>query len=116
MQARYIHPLPDSQLIISLLLYIYKLRAVYVTYTMASSRVVPMLMLFFIVFSSFFMSLQARILQGNNQAMQGNFNSHVLLHDLGFDLSKLKRYQKLYKLDAGADRVSPGGPDPHHHV
>ncbi|KAJ0054679.1 hypothetical protein Pint_02388 [Pistacia integerrima] len=83
---------------------------------MASSRVVTMLMLFFIVFSLFFMSLQARILQGNYQAMQGNFNSHVLLHDLGFDLTKLKRYQKLYKLDAAGDRVSPGGPDPHHHV
>ncbi|KAL5793662.1 hypothetical protein ACOSP7_002256 [Xanthoceras sorbifolium] len=86
----------------------------------SSTHVVTMLMLFIVVFSLLFVSLQAaRTLRGDHdhQAMQSiNRDSHALLHELGFDLSRLKHYQKLSStLHAGSDRVSPGGPDPQHH-
>ncbi|EEF37259.1 CLE7, putative [Ricinus communis] len=76
------------------------------------------LLFLIIMFSILFLGCQARILKVQ-QAMQKDrdaSSSSFLLHELGFDLSKLKRYQKLSALHASGDRVSPGGPDPHHHV
>ncbi|XP_038683135.1 CLAVATA3/ESR (CLE)-related protein 5-like [Tripterygium wilfordii] len=71
-----------------------------------------------IVFSLFLVnSSQARILdQNNHQNKHINIlDSHQLLHDLGFDLSKLRNYQRLSQQGVDSDRISPGGPDPHHH-
>ncbi|TXG55062.1 hypothetical protein EZV62_020318 [Acer yangbiense] len=84
--------------------------------TYSSSTVVPMLlMLFFVVFSPMiFVSVQAaRTLRGGEQPMQIiKRDSHVLLLELGFDLSKLKHHQRLSSTPyAGSDRVAPGGPD-----
>lgn len=83
-----------------------------------SSNIAPMLMLFLIVFSLLFMSFQARILHDEQQAnaMQINIHSQPLPQELGFDLTKLKHYQRLSStIHIESDRVSPGGPDPHHH-
>ncbi|KAK3184027.1 hypothetical protein Dsin_031313 [Dipteronia sinensis] len=86
----------------------------------SSSTVVPMLlMLFFVEFSPMmFVSVQAaRTLRGGEQPMQSiKRNSHGLLLELGFDLSKLKHHQRLSSTPhAGSDWVAPGGPDPQHH-
>lgn len=83
-----------------------------------SSNIAPMLMLFFIVFSLLFMSFQARILHDEQQAnaMQSNIDSQLLPRELGFDLTKLKHYERLSStIHRESDRVSPGGPDPQHH-
>ncbi|OMO93851.1 hypothetical protein CCACVL1_06325 [Corchorus capsularis] len=71
------------------------------------------LMIFLIVILSL-MSSQARILKGE-RAMQKNIDNQLLLHELGFDLSKLKAYRKMSTPEPRSDRVSPGGPDPQHH-
>ncbi|KAG6738860.1 hypothetical protein POTOM_058483 [Populus tomentosa] len=66
-------------------------------------------------FSAIFLTSEARILKGG-QALQGNANnSRHLLLDLGFDRSKLEHYRRLSTLGVPPDRVTPAGPDPHHH-
>lgn len=77
---------------------------------MANQIIMRVLILFLVVFSTFFMSSQARIL------MRKRVDSHILLHDLGYDETKLKNYHRMSTMDAGANRVSPGGPDPQHHA
>ncbi|KAF9661681.1 hypothetical protein SADUNF_Sadunf19G0093900 [Salix dunnii] len=74
-----------------------------------------MILLLMVLFSAICLTSEARILKGG-QTMQGNVNnSHHILVELGFDLSKLEHYRKLSALGVASDRVSPGGPDPHHH-
>ncbi|KAM6548816.1 hypothetical protein CsatB_020492 [Cannabis sativa] len=51
---------------------------------------------------------EARLLQ-----MRNLINSQHLLHELGFDHTKLEHYRKSAILVP--DRRSPGGPDPQHH-
>lgn len=36
----------------------------------------------------------------------------IIFHKLGYDVSKLENYRRM--LDSNPERVSPGGPDPHH--
>ncbi|XP_015881252.3 CLAVATA3/ESR (CLE)-related protein 5-like [Ziziphus jujuba] len=69
------------------------------------------LLLFFLVFSLTFISLQARIFQ-DHQHIRRKIDSNSLLHELGFDLSKLEKYSTRRSL---SDRVSPGGPNSQHH-
>ncbi|KAM7503357.1 hypothetical protein LguiB_002261 [Lonicera macranthoides] len=60
--------------------------------------------------------VEARDLHGN-ESMQKNkkaTHSKLLLHELGFDESKLEEYRRRF-LNVGSDRVVPGGPDSHHH-
>ncbi|KAJ6291493.1 hypothetical protein OIU76_023546 [Salix suchowensis] len=79
----------------------------------ASSR--AMVLLLMVLFSAICQTSEARILKVG-QAMQGNANnSHHILLELGFDLSKLGHFRRLSTLDVASDRLSPGGPDPHHH-
>jgi hypothetical protein len=74
-----------------------------------------MILLLMVLFSAIFLTSEARILKGG-QALQGNANnSRHLLLELGFDLSKLEHYRRLSTLGVASDRLSPGGPDPHHH-
>ena len=74
-----------------------------------------MLLLLMVLFSAIFLTSEARILKGG-QALQGNANnSRHLLLDLGFDRSKLEHYRWLSTLGVPPDRVTPAGPDPHHH-
>ncbi|CAN8247571.1 unnamed protein product [Cochlearia groenlandica] len=67
------------------------------------------LIILLIIFSSLVSSSQARILH----ATMENMDSQILLHELGFDLSKFKSPNERFLLDS--ERVSPGGPDPQHH-
>jgi len=72
-------------------------------------------MVLLFLFSAIFLTSEARILKGG-QALQGNANnSRHLLLELGFDLSKLEHYRRLSTIGVASDRLSPGGPDPHHH-
>ncbi|KAG6737959.1 hypothetical protein POTOM_059491 [Populus tomentosa] len=74
-----------------------------------------MILLLVVLFSAIFLTSEARILKGG-QALQGNANnSRHLLLDLGFDRSKLEHYRRLSTLGVPPDRVTPAGPDPHHH-
>jgi hypothetical protein len=70
-----------------------------------------MILLLMVLFSAIFLTSEARILKGG-QALQGNANNS---RQLGFDLSKLEHYRRLSTLSVASDRLSPGGPDPHHH-
>lgn len=45
--------------------------------------------------------------------MPKKIDSNLILRKLGYDESKLKKYRR--RLDSDPDRVSPGGPDSHHH-
>ncbi|KFK31239.1 hypothetical protein AALP_AA6G086500 [Arabis alpina] len=72
------------------------------------------LIILLIIFSSSFLSSQARILRADQAATMGNMDSQVLLRELGFDFSKFKGHNERRFL-VESDRVSPGGPDPQHH-
>ncbi|KAL1190655.1 CLAVATA3/ESR (CLE)-related protein 6 [Cardamine amara subsp. amara] len=81
---------------------------------MANMILKQSLIILLILFSSSFLKSQARILRADRAATMGNMDSQVLLHELGFDLSKFKGHnEKRFLVDS--DRVSPGGPDPQHH-
>ncbi|KAK8586765.1 hypothetical protein V6N13_085789 [Hibiscus sabdariffa] len=70
---------------------------------------------FLILFLLLPMSSQARILGRVDRDKRSASDSQHLLHELGFDLSRLNRYQKSATRESIPDRVSPGGPDPQHH-
>jgi len=72
------------------------------------------LIILLIIFSLQTLSSQARILRSYRAVSMGNMDSQVLLHELGFDLSKFKGHNERRFL-VSSDRVSPGGPDPQHH-
>ncbi|KAJ6855625.1 CLAVATA3/ESR (CLE)-related protein 5-like [Populus alba x Populus x berolinensis] len=72
-----------------------------------------MILLLMVLFSAIFLTSEARILKGGH-ALQGNANNSLLL-ELGFDRSKLEHYRRLSTLGVPPDRVTPAGPDPHHH-
>ncbi|KAL0863660.1 hypothetical protein Bca101_042778 [Brassica carinata] len=57
--------------------------------------------------------VSARILHDDRVANMGAIDSHALLRELGFDLSKFKGHNE--RVLVNSDRVSPGGPDPQHH-
>ena len=78
------------------------------------SNVASALTVFLILSLILSMSSQARILE-KERDMQKNSESQLLLFELGFDLHKLKHYEKMSARRPGSDRVSPAGPDPHHH-
>ncbi|KAG5396710.1 hypothetical protein IGI04_018524 [Brassica rapa subsp. trilocularis] len=72
------------------------------------------LIILLVIFASPIFSTQARILHDDRVANMGTMDSHVLLRELGFDLSKFKGHNERRFL-VNSDRVSPGGPDPQHH-
>ncbi|XP_030929188.1 CLAVATA3/ESR (CLE)-related protein 5-like [Quercus lobata] len=67
-----------------------------------------------IIFSSLFMSSQARILHWH-KVLQKSKDSQKLLH-LGFDLSNLDHFQRRLVVEPYHDQVVPGGPDHQHHL
>lgn len=84
----------------------------------STSNKIILLLIFilFLFFFTFFITCEARDLHGN-ESMQKNkkaTHSKLLLHELGFDESKLEEYRRRF-LNVGSDRVVPGGPDSHHH-
>lgn len=81
---------------------------------MANMILKQSLIIFLIIFSSSFLSSEARILRADRAVTVGNMDSQALLRELGFDLSKFKGYnERRFLVDS--ERVSPGGPDPQHH-
>ncbi|CAL1378940.1 unnamed protein product [Linum trigynum] len=88
---------------------------------MAASIPKGTMILLFVVFFVFCTFSQARVLREQQQdetagAVAVGSRSRNLLRELGFDDSKLEHYKKLsYHLEISSDRISPGGPDPHHH-
>jgi hypothetical protein len=83
---------------------------------------IPIIAMFLsIIFSTFFITLQARNLQGHSFTREKNnvVSHHVVFHKFVFDLSK-----NLHNVgvgdatrgDANQHRLSPGGPDPHHNA
>ena len=82
-----------------------------------SATLVPILAL--IMFSTFFMTLQARSLHGHNPlfAHKKVVDIQNFLHKSGIHLSKRVRIPFGDDLPlAPADRLAPGGPDPQHNV
>lgn len=81
-----------------------------------SNKIILLLIFILFFFFTFFIACEARDLHGN-ESMQKNkkvIQSKLLLHELGFDESKLEEYRRRF-LHVGSDRVAPGGPDSHHH-
>lgn len=67
---------------------------------------------FLIIFSLLYMGTQARSLNDHcHRGAPRKIDSKRLLHELGFDLSKLENSATRLL----TDRVTPGGPDSQHH-
>ncbi|XVE50138.1 hypothetical protein DITRI_Ditri01bG0137600 [Diplodiscus trichospermus] len=45
--------------------------------------------------------------------MAEKIDSRTILEKLGYDASKIAYYRRMLGVDP--ERISPGGPDPHHH-
>lgn len=67
-------------------------------------------LLLVVISSPFFMVSESRILK-ENPSVHKYAKSAKLLQKLGFDVSKLKKYETVSMVD----RRSPGGPDSQHH-
>lgn len=76
---------------------------------MANSKRMQVSMLILLILLVFVTILEANGHPGR-KIMQKRTDSHSILSELGYDLSKLKHSRKDTR-----DRVSPGGPDSHHH-
>lgn len=67
------------------------------------------------IFSMLVSNSEARVYY-KQPTMQKRISSQLYFRSFGVDEPKLKHYQKRSMLDASATRVSPGGPDPEHHI
>lgn len=76
---------------------------------MANSTSVQILILILLILSV--VVTNSEIVEGyqGRKILQKRIDSRSILRELGYNLSKLK-----YTRRDSADRVSPGGPDPHH--
>lgn len=76
---------------------------------MANSTSVQILILILLILSVVVTNLE--VVQGyqGRKVMQKRIDSRSILRELGYNFSKLKNKRRDL-----ADRVSPGGPDPHH--
>ncbi|KAK7830459.1 clavata3/esr (cle)-related protein 6 [Quercus suber] len=79
-----------------------------------ANRIILRVTILIIIFSSLFMSSQARILHWH-KVLQKSKDSQKLLH-LGFDLSNLDHFQRRLAVETYHDQVVPGGPDHQHHL
>ncbi|XP_027344425.1 CLAVATA3/ESR (CLE)-related protein 5-like [Abrus precatorius] len=79
---------------------------------------VSILVVLIILFTSFFMTLQARNLQGHPNIHENAGSTHRLFHKLSFDLSKHLHVQDddVPHKDGNEHRLTPEGPDPHHNA
>lgn len=78
---------------------------------MANKTVAQVCILVLIIFSTFFVTLQARSL---NDHVHKKVDSQRLLHELGIDLSKHIHIRVDDIIPGRGDRSAPGGPDPEH--
>lgn len=81
---------------------------------MAHSTALRLIPLFFALVSLCFFVSEARVLHGIQAMHQRNMNIQLFLSKIGFSVAEFE-YHKRRSLNAGFDRVAPGGPDPHHH-
>lgn len=68
-----------------------------------------------VIFAMLVSNSEARVYYMQS-TMQKHVGSQLYFRSFGVDELKLKHYQKRSMLDASATRVSPGGPDPEHHI
>ncbi|KAK8648377.1 hypothetical protein V6N13_129131 [Hibiscus sabdariffa] len=95
-------------LLVSLLFCIYKR-------TMAKAFISRLVLLFItIVLMLVMVQPEARSYDHGKPIVAEKIDSMTMLEKLGYDLSKIEYYRRM--LSGSPERISPGGPDPEHHV
>ncbi|XVF18724.1 hypothetical protein REPUB_Repub11eG0047600 [Reevesia pubescens] len=77
-----------------------------------ASNTRPLLLFMIIVLMLVMRNSEARSTHGI-PTMPEKINSRTILEKLGYDESKIAYYRRMMSGDP--ERISPGGPDPHHH-
>lgn len=99
-----------AYMLLAMLLHCRELFYNWIFVKMANTLSVQTSLMIILILSAFVINLEGISYQGRKLIMQERIDSRSLSGELGYDLSKLKHSREVL-----TDRISPGGPDPHHH-